>query len=135
MANLNVSAAHSLKLIPIGRLARFAQISSRVKMILLSDPDDSQAIPGSIKVSMTTDDTKNIKKSLTYKRRAVSAEVADQMEAYRAIRLIAVYVDELGNKRVCGSPDFPLRFSYTSGAGVFTCKLEGESNTIDLFIS
>lgn len=133
MANLNVSAAHSLQLIPINRLSKFAQIKTGVMLVFLQQPDEADAIPGSIRVTSTEEEGK-IKKSITYKRRIVDRTTANLLEGYRVTRLIATYVDETGNKRVAGSPDYPLTFSYTSGDGVFTCKLEGEGNTIDPFI-
>lgn len=133
MGNLNVSAANSLQLLPIDRLAKFAQIKTGVMLVFLSHPDNAEAIPGSINIS-TTDEDGKIKKSITYKRREVDRETADLLEAYKVSRLIAIYTDETGFIRVAGSPDYPLKFSYTSGSGVFTCKLEGEDTTIDRFL-
>lgn len=133
MANLNVSAAHSLQLVPINRLSKFAQVKAGVMLVYLQQPDEADAIPGSIRIT-TSEEEGKIKKSITYKRRTVDRVTANLLEGYRVTRLIAVYTDETGNKRVAGSPDYPLKFSYTSGDGVFTCKLEGEGDTIDPFI-
>lgn len=133
MANLNVSTVHSLQLVPIDRLSRFAQVKAGVMLLYLQQPDDADAIPGSIRITANEEEGK-IKKSITYKRRAVDRMTANLLESYRVMRLIAIYTDETGNKRVAGSPNYPLKFSYTSGDGVFTCKLEGEGLTIDPFI-
>lgn len=133
MANLNVSAAHSLQLVPINRLSKFAQVKAGVMLVYLQQPDEADAIPGSIRIT-TSEEEGKIKKSITYKRRTVDRVTANLLEGYRVTRLVAVYTDEIGNKRVAGSPDYPLKFSYTSGDGVFTCKLEGEGDTIDPFI-
>lgn len=133
MANLNVSAAHSLRLVPVERLSKFARINSGVKLVCLRQPDEAEAIPGSIRITATEEDGK-IKKSITYKRRTVDRVTANLLESYRFMRLVAIYVDETGNKRVAGSPDYPLKFSYTSGDGVFTCTLEGEDLTTDPFL-
>ena len=43
MANLNVSAAHSLQLVPIDRLSKFAQIKTGVMLVYLSQPDNANA--------------------------------------------------------------------------------------------
>lgn len=51
MANLNVSAAHSLQLVPIDRLSKFAQIKTGVMLVYLSQPDNANAIPGSIRIT------------------------------------------------------------------------------------
>lgn len=133
MGNLNVSAAHSLQLVPIDRLANFGQFRTSALLLFLGQPDDADAIPGSIRVTLTDEEGK-FKKSITYKRRIVDPTTANLLEGYKVTRLIAIYVDETGNKRVAGSPDYPLTFSYTSGEGVFTCKLEGEGITIDPFL-
>lgn len=133
MANLNVSAAHSLQVVPINRLSKFAQVKAGVMLVYLQQPDEADAIPGSIRIT-TSEEEGKIKKSITYKRRTVDRVTANLLEGYRVTRLVAVYTDETGNKRVAGSPDYPLKFSYTSGDGVFTCKLEGEGDTIDPFI-
>lgn len=133
MANLNVSAAHSLQLVPINRLFKFGQAGTAAKIQLLSKPDEGEAIPGTIAIS-TSEDSGIIHKTITYKRRIVDHTTADLLEGYKATRLIAIYVDETGHRRVAGSPTYPLKFSFTSGEGVFTCKLEGEATTIDPFI-
>lgn len=133
MANLNVSAAHSLQLLPISRLYYFAQIDIGVMLMFLEKPDDAEAIPGSIRISTDTENGIN-KKSITYKRRIIDRKTANLLECYKVTRLVAIYTDETGNQRVAGSPDYPLSFSYTSGDGVFTCKLTGEGDTIDPFI-
>lgn len=133
MANLNVSAAHSLQLVPINRLSKYAQIKAGVMLVFLEQPDEAEAIPGSIRITTTSEDGV-IKKSITYKRRTVDRATANLLEGYKVTRLVAIYTDETGNQRVTGSPDYPLKFSYTSGDGVFTCKLEGEGDTIDPFI-
>ena len=133
MANLNVSAAHSLQLVPINRLSKFAQVKAGVMLVYLQEPDEADAIPDSIRIT-TSEEEGKIKKSITYKRRTVDRVTANLLEGYRVTRLVAVYTDETGNQRVAGSPNYPLKFSYTSGDGVFTCKLEGEGDTIDPFI-
>lgn len=102
-------------------------------LVFLEQPDEAEAIPGSIRITTTSEDGV-IKKSITYKRRTVDRATANLLEGYKVTRLVAIYTDETGNQRVTGSPDYPLKFSYTSGDGVFTCKLEGEGDTIDPFI-
>lgn len=110
MANLNVSTVHSLQLVPIDRLSRFAQVKAGVMLLYLQQPDDADAIPGSIRITANEEEGK-IKKSITYKRRAVDRMTANLLESYRVMRLIAIYIDETGNKRVAGSPNYPLKFA------------------------
>ena len=90
MTRLTVSAVHSLQLIPVDTLSRFAQVQGRVSMLWL--------------------------------------------EALSGCLLLAVYVDENGNRRVAGSPDCPLRLSYSSGEGAYMCTLSGEGVSIDPFL-
>ena len=58
MANLNVSAAHSLQLVPINRLSKFAQIKAGVMLVFLEQQDEAEAIPGSIRITTNNEDGK-----------------------------------------------------------------------------
>lgn len=133
MVKLNVSAVHSLQLIPVDRMSKFAVLQNHAFIVLTDLQDSAGEIPGSVKIQ-TSDDDGKIKKTITYKRRPVDLPTANLLESYRHRRLIAVYVDETGSRRVAGSPDYPLTFSFTSGDGVFSCKLEGETTGIDPFL-
>ncbi len=55
MTRSTVSSCHSLKIIPLSRVSRFARIKSRVVMLILGGEDDAVAVPGSVKVSTTSD--------------------------------------------------------------------------------
>ena len=129
-----VSTCHSLKLIPLARLSRFAQIQSRVIILLLGEAIDAEAVPGTVKISTTTDNGK-LKKKITFERSDVSEAVADLLEGYKVSRLVAVYVDESGKQRVAGSPDWPLSLDYTTEGGVFTVTLQGEDIRPDGFLA
>lgn len=125
MANINVSVVHSLELVPIDRLHSFGEIKAGAIVRLRRPADSSCAIPGSIQIAAETQgDT--VKTTITYRRRSLDRTTADLLEQYRATHLVALYIDETGARRVCGSPACPLSFSYTSGDGVFSCRLSGE---------
>ncbi len=134
MNRSTVSTCHSLKLIPLARLSRFAQIQSRVIILLLGEAIDAEAVPGTVKISTTTDNGK-LKKKITFERSDVSEAVADLLEVYKVSRLVAVYVDESGKQRVAGSPDWPLSLDYTTEGGVFTVTLQGEDIRPDGFLA
>lgn len=119
-----VSNCHSLCLVPIHRLVRFARIDSRVYMLAIGGADDAQAIPGSMTVSTSTEDNK-IKTEIAYERDNVSPQVADILEKYKVMRFVATYVDETGNTRVAGSPRWPLSLDYTTEGGVFKIEITG----------
>lgn len=134
MEQLTISVCHSLKIIPLDRLTRFARFRSRVILIVVGSPDDAAAVPGSIKIS-TTSDKGIIKKKITFDRSGVSDSVADILESYKCQRVVATYVDENGNTRVAGSPDYPLALDFTTGDGVFTVTLSGEDTQTDGYLA
>lgn len=134
MNRSTVSACHSLKIIPISQLSRFARIRSKVIIMLLGDPIDIKAVPGSIKIS-TTDDEGKIKKKITFERSDVSETTADLLEGYKVLRLVATYIDESGRERVAGSPDWPLSLDFTTEGGVFSISLQGEDTHQDGFLA
>ena len=134
MARSTVSTCHSLKIIPIARLSRFARIQSRVIIKLHGDAIDSEAVPGTVKISTTSENGK-LQKKITFERSEVSEAVADLLEEYKVSRLIAVYVDESGKQRVAGSPEWPLALDYTTEEGVFTVTLQGEDVRPDGFLA
>lgn len=102
-------------------------------MIILDGDDNAAAVPGTVKVSTTTDNG-IIKKKITFERSDVSYITADTLEGLKVSRLIATYVDESGRRRVAGSPDWPLSLDYTIGDGVFTVTLQGEDTVPDAFL-
>lgn len=133
MNRSTVSSCHSLKIIPLALLSRFARFGSRVSMMLLGEAIDAEAVPGSVKISTTTDNGK-IKKKITFERSDVSETVADLLERFKVLRLVATYVDESGKQRVAGCPDWPLSLDYTTEGGVFSVNLQGEDIHPDGFL-
>lgn len=135
MPQTTISTCHSLRLIPVTDLLRFARLRSRISMITVSDPVSMGAIPGSVKISTTSEENGIIKKKISFERSGVNASSAEFLESYKCQRIVAVYVDESGNKRVCGSPDHPLALDYVTGNGVFSVTLQGEDTRIDGFLT
>ena len=134
MNRSTVSTCHSLKIVPLAQLSRFARIQSRVIIMLLGEAIDAEAVPGTVKISTTTDNGK-LKKKITFERSDVSESVADILEGYKVSRLVAVYIDESGKQRVAGSPDWPLTLDYTTEGGVFIVTLQGEDVRPDGFLA
>lgn len=134
MGRYTVSTCHSLKLIPVDKILRFGWAQSRVIMILPGEPSDVKAVPGTIKVSATTENGK-IRKKINFSISEVSDMTAGMLECYKASLLVAVYTDESGNRRVSGSPDYPLSLDYTTEGGVFNVTLEGEDLHPDGFLT
>lgn len=129
-----VSVCHSLKIIPVNRLTRYARIATRVAMVILGEPIDAETVPGTVKITTTTENGV-IKKKISFERPGVSRSAAEALERLRASRLVATYVDESGNRRVSGSPDWPLSLDYTTEGGVFVVTLQGEDMRPDGFLA
>lgn len=134
MNRYTVSTCHSLKLIPLARLSRFARVQSKVVVMMLGDAVESEAVPGTVKISSANENGK-ITKKITFERSDVSESTANILERLKVSRLVAVYVDESGKRRVCGSPDWPLSLEYTTEGGVFTVTLRGEDIRPDGFLA
>lgn len=134
MKRTTVSVCHSLELIPFSQIGRFSKIGSSVFMIVVGELLPSGAVPGTVKCSHTSEDGK-VKKKITFERSDVSKEMADELERYKNSRLIAVYVDESGHRRVSGSPNYPLSLDYAISGGVFSVTLQGEDSSPDAFLA
>ena len=133
MTRSTVSSCHSLKIIPLSRLLRFARIQSRVILTLLEEDINAEAIPGTVKISSSSDNG-ILKKTITFERSDVSDSTADRLELFKRSRFIATYVDESGKRRIAGSPDWPLSLDYTNEGGVFIVTLQGEDIRPDAFL-
>lgn len=128
-----VSGCHTLELIPINRLTRFARINSRAVILTLGDAEPAKEVPGSVKIS-TSNDKGIIKKKITFERTGVSSVETDILNSYKTTRLVATYIDETGNRRVAGCPDYPLTLDFSISDGVYSCVLEGEDTELDAFL-
>lgn len=129
-----VSVCHSLKIIPVNRLTRYARIATRVAMVILGEPIDAETVPGTVKITTTTENGVT-KKKISFEQPGVSRSAAEALERLRASRLVATYVDESGNRRVSGSPDWPLSLDFTTEGGVFIVTLQGEDMRPDGFLA
>ena len=133
MNTMTLSGCHTLELIPIDLLTRFARVGSRVLIQVLGTPYHVDEVPGTVKVSSSSENGV-IKKKITFERVCTKALDVDILSAYKSARLIATYRDEKGNRRVSGSPNYPLSLNFTIGEGVFSCELEGEDTEPDAFL-
>lgn len=128
-----VTGCHSLEILPLTNLWRFARIGSRAVIRTTVDPVTVKEIPGSVKVSTSTENG-IIKKKITFLRAGVSADETDRLNAFKSSRIIATYIDEKGNRRVAGSPNYPLTLNFTIEDGAYSCVLEGEDTVPDAFL-
>ena len=119
-----VSAPHSLHIIDINDLAIFCRRQSNVILSWRSYAKPLFTIPGTITPNSVYNE-KGYDKSITLRAVSEGSNLADMLMNYSACRLIAIYTDARGHQRVCGSPEYPLRLSYTIQEGVATIVLTG----------
>lgn len=134
MAKKSVTVCHSLKIIPTSQLIRFAQIGPRTVMTFYkSEIQDPEVVPGT--VLMTTDIDDGIySRSIDFEITEVNVKTSEILSLLKNQRLIAIYKDESGNDRVCGSPGFPLSLDYHDAGGVYKVTLTGKGVTPDGFV-
>lgn len=119
-----MSVCHSLRFFPHENIRRFSSYLSEVIMITVGHEYESMAVPGSLKVSDAADDGTHTKK-ITFSVAPCNEKIMQNLQLLSAMRLVAVYVDENGRERVCGSPSLPLKLSYTYEGGGCAVTLEG----------
>lgn len=133
MSQQILSACHSLKLVPINRLARYSRIGSKIIMTVLGVADNAKAVPGTITVASSSEKGV-ISKTITYNRAGISPEATDELDNYKSQAIVAIYTDESGHERVCGSPMYPLNLDYIEKNGVYNVTLTGKDHRVDCFI-
>ena len=130
MPNNTLSSINSLELVPVEFVSSFTSMGAQVELETVGTPINADAIPGTITAqSSENGSVKN--KQITYKRRPLCVETGTELTQLLPVLLIAIYVDEFGNRRVCGSPACPLRLSFTISSGVYNCTLTGQSRDED----
>ena len=132
MSNL-LSAAHSIKLVDIENISIFNRSRSQV---ILSWRDHSAllgSIPGTISPSSTPSD-KGYTKTITFSVAIFNHELADLILFYSKKRLLAIYTDARDRVRVCGSPEYPLKLSYTIQNGIISVTLTGTDTHDDGYL-
>lgn len=130
MQGTPLSTIHSLELIPIVEVTAFIQLRESARIDFNGTPIPSEAIPGTI-TAQSTDTENGRSKTISFSRSEASSKNLDLLQ-YGLF--VAVYTDEAGNRRVCGSPSYPLRLSYTCTGGIFSCVLTGLTTSEDPFL-
>ena len=129
-----LSQCHSLELIPVESIDVFARLGGSARLTLRPGcgSTDSGAIPGTIKVGHST---KNglMAKSINYEIPGPDVATERMLRTLSLQRLVAVYVDERGNEKICGSPTYPLRLTYTPDEGFYSVTLTGTDSEADAF--
>lgn len=130
MFNSTVTATHSLELIPVTSISYFAHMGSTADIETTTMPIKAGAIPGTI-LATSTDSDGGKSKKITYHRAPLCMETIQELNCLLSSLLVAVYTDPAGNRRVCGSPAFPLRLSFRVDEGRYECTLTGRTDSED----
>ena len=127
-----VSAAHSLFLVYVSNVLSFGVVHSRAFIKSIGEAEEIKIVPGSFVPGDGLSDGLYNKKH-SFKLSDVSVNKTDYLENLKKGRYVAFYVDENGNERVSGSPDYPLSLSYEIKGGLYSCTLTGFSIDPDAF--
>ena len=106
---------------------------SKVVIRSIGKPDILTIVPGTLKLGDSRNEDVYTKKH-TFKLADVSRNKTLYLENLKATPFVALYIDETGNPRVSGSPDYPLTFSFEIGGGLYNCTLSGTGSGVDAFL-
>ena len=133
MSTRTITVAHGLRLLPLREVLAFASAFGRAWMVHSGHAIDSGAVPGSVTVSAAMDGRVYVKRiNFQRKRTDRAGEYAYSMLTREP--LLAVYIDEQGAQRVCGTAEYPLHLSMSPGGAVYDCVLEGRDTEDDRYI-
>lgn len=91
-------------------------------------------IPGSL-ISSESDKDGQLSKSITFEISDVSPEIIETLQRMKYKKLVAMYKDEIGLQKICGTLDYPLSFDWSHGEGVYKITLRGEDKDPDHYVS
>ena len=128
-----VSAAHSLKLVDLEGVAIYSRARSQVILSWHPGAKQIQSIPGTVRLTSSRTE-KGYEKQITFSLVSEGYTLGDMLFFFSKKRLIAVYTDARGYLRVCGSPEHPLRLTYTIQEGIASVSLTGTDTHDDGFL-
>ncbi len=129
-----VSVCHSVELVPLSEVLRFARFGPDVAVTLMSDRSDRIYIPGTVTVSATISEG-IINKKISFERSDMTPAAAMELESLASTRLICLYTDERGTRRVCGSPSWPLTLRFVDSGGAYQVSISGSDTATDGILS
>lgn len=134
MKRTTMSVCRDLLLYPVTSVYTYSRIRSEARFGSFTGGIEADAIPGTITLVETEEeDVKNRK--ITYQAAEMTPEAADRLSQLKKCKLIAVYTDESGRRRVAGSPSWPTALDYTSVGGVNTVVLTYSDTEQDAFLA
>ena len=131
-----VTVPHCLRIFTLNQVPSFALVDGMAILSLPSEAyvDGQDAVPGSLDVSDTPGDTNIYQKTYSFRLRGVTAKRTWALTSLKMQGCIMEYIDESGNKRIGGSRDWPLYFSFHIADGAYHCILTGQGTEQDPFL-
>lgn len=121
--NLLVSGAHSLRVIPCGKIFSMGVVQGEAHLLTFDSGIELKAVPGSVQPTDTAEDGL-YHKLIAFRLGQVSRARTLLLESLTAEDLVAIYIDEQGRNKVGGSLDWPMRFTFSITGGLYECQLE-----------
>lgn len=129
-----VSAAHSIRLWPVGNVLQYAVVSAKAVFKTKGTPHILEIVPGSLKVADDPDASTGVyTKKMTFKVQHPERARTSLLNMLTSGLFVAEYVDENGNDRIGGSPGYPLAFTFKYAGGLYECTLQGKGQIIDAY--
>lgn len=114
--------------------SRFAPAAGSAFIQMTQSPEEIGATPGSINVASQYDAEADIyKKTITF-RMELTGQNLQKLERYRSMDIAALYVDDKGNRRVSGSPSYPLALAYNQDGAAYAVTLSGADPDSDFYV-
>ncbi len=132
MARTTVTVCSCLQIIPCPHVYRYSRYDSRARIELTDNPG-VMGIPGTVRKSCSEENDAYSKK-IEFSLAAVMPDTTDHLMRLSRSRLIALYVDESGNRRVMGSPTYPATLKWIDEGGVLKVMLACTQPWQDAFV-
>lgn len=132
------SDVHSLRLIPIDKLMRFALIQSRAFVSIQNGDYYIPLTPGSFTPDVQPEESEGgliYNVGHTFNVPLVDIENEQLLSALSKQDLIAIYINEAGQEIVSGAEETPLALTYSVTSGKYQCKLTGIMEHPEAFYS
>ncbi len=126
MATNHVSMPHSPALMSVKELWKFIIIGTQVHLGGSAVPYPVEITPGTLTVDEeATEEGWSVQ--IEFKTRRNDRKAEQMLRILAKTPLVMLYVDEYGERRVAGQPDFPLDMTVTAVGGILLCTLSGTS--------
>lgn len=128
-----VTVVSGLTLLPIRHITGFDRDGMAVRIEARVMEEDTRAMPGTAKVQASKGDGV-FKKQIDYDCIAPQQSQLTRLEELKAEWLVALYTDPRGERRVCGSPAYPLTLDFEESGGKLKVSLSGTDTKPDGYV-